>query len=92
MLNTVVKLTSPRNLETFFVEEKYDAETVIERPTYMSICAADQRYYQGNRKKETPSLHKRAFTRYSLYSSPLLRKKSMHSFTGFFSIRLRASL
>lgn len=52
MLNTVVKLTSPRNLETFFVEEKYDAETVIVRPTYMSICAADQRYYQGNRKKE----------------------------------------
>ena len=52
MLNTVVKLTSPRNLETFFKEEEYDGETVIVRPTYMSICAADQRYYQGKRKKE----------------------------------------
>ena len=52
MLNTVVKLTSPRNLETFFKEEEYDNETVIVRPTYMSICAADQRYYQGKRKKE----------------------------------------
>lgn len=52
MLNTVVKLTSPRNLETFFKEEEYDSETVIVRPTYLSICAADQRYYQGKRKKE----------------------------------------
>lgn len=52
MLNTVVKLTSPRNLETFFKEEEYDGQTVIVRPTYMSICAADQRYYQGKRKKE----------------------------------------
>ncbi len=52
MLNTVVKLTSPRNLETFFQEEEYTDENVIVRPTYMSICAADQRYYQGKRKKE----------------------------------------
>jgi len=52
MLNTVVKLTSPRNLETFFQEEEYTDDNVIVRPTYMSICAADQRYYQGKRKKE----------------------------------------
>ena len=52
MLNVVVKLTSPRNFETFFEEQKYDNNNVIVRPTYMSICAADQRYYQGKRKKE----------------------------------------
>lgn len=52
MLNTVVKLTSPRNLEIFFKEEEYESDQVVVRPTYMSICAADQRYYQGKRKKE----------------------------------------
>lgn len=52
MINTVVKLTSPRNFELFFREEEYKDDYVIVRPTYMSICAADQRYYQGKRKKE----------------------------------------
>lgn len=52
MINTIVKLTSPRNFELFFREEEYNDEYVIVRPTYMSICAADQRYYQGKRKKE----------------------------------------
>lgn len=52
MINTVVKLTSPRNFELFFREEEYNEDYVIVRPTYMSICAADQRYYQGKRKKE----------------------------------------
>ena len=51
MLNTVVKLTSPRNFELFFQEEQYKNEVLV-RPTYMSICAADQRYYQGKRRKE----------------------------------------
>ena len=52
MINTIVKLTSPRNFELFFREEEYNDEYVIVSPTYMSICAADQRYYQGKRKKE----------------------------------------
>lgn len=52
MINTVVKLTSPKNFELFFREEELKEEHVIIRPTYLSICAADQRYYQGKRKKE----------------------------------------
>jgi len=52
MINEVVKLISPKNLETFFQDEQYTEDTVVVRPTYLSICAADQRYYQGKRKKE----------------------------------------
>lgn len=52
MINTIIKLTSPKNIELFFQEEKYADDKVIVRPTYLSICAADQRYYQGERKKE----------------------------------------
>ena len=52
MINEIVKLVSPKNLETFFQDEQYTDEIVVVRPTYLSICAADQRYYQGKRKKE----------------------------------------
>lgn len=52
MINTIVKLTSPKNIEVFFQEEQCNEDSVIVRPTYLSICAADQRYYQGKRKKE----------------------------------------
>ncbi len=52
MINEIVKLVSPKNIETFFKDEQYADNMVIVRPTYLSICAADQRYYQGKRKKE----------------------------------------
>ena len=52
MLNTVIRLSSPRNFETALEEETLGSDDVLIRPTYMSICAADQRYYQGKRKKE----------------------------------------
>ncbi|MCI9038294.1 MAG: zinc-binding dehydrogenase [Clostridia bacterium] len=52
MINEIIKLTSPKNLEIFFEDEKCQEDAVIVRPTYLSICAADQRYYQGKRKKE----------------------------------------
>lgn len=52
MINFVIKLTSPKNIETFFREEEYNDNLVIVRPTYLSICAADQRYYQGKRDKK----------------------------------------
>lgn len=52
MINEIVKLTSPKNLEIFFKDENYQDDIVVVRPTYLSICAADQRYYQGKRKKE----------------------------------------
>lgn len=52
MINEVVKLIAPKRLEVFFEEENMNENIVVVRPTYMSICAADQRYYQGWRKKE----------------------------------------
>ena len=48
MINYVYQLTSPQ-----FFSVKYEDidinKKVIVRPRYMSICHADQRYYQGNR-------------------------------------------
>ena len=52
MINEVIKLVAPRRMEIFFEEENIDENTVVVRPSYLSICAADQRYYTGNRSKE----------------------------------------
>lgn len=50
MINIVYRLKSPK----FFEEDvdDVDLEGVFVRPTYLSICQADQRYYQGNRPPE----------------------------------------
>ena len=52
MINEIIKLTDVQKFEMFFKEENINQNDVIIRPTYLSICAADQRYYQGKRKKE----------------------------------------
>lgn len=52
MLNTVYQLKGPRQFEIAFRDVELDAEHVIVRPTYLSICNADQRYYQGTRAEE----------------------------------------
>ena len=52
MINEIIKLTGIQKFEMFFEEKDIDPDYVIVKPTYMSICAADQRYYQGKRKKE----------------------------------------
>lgn len=52
MINQVIKLVAPRRMEMFFQEENLKEDTVIVRPKYLSICAADQRYYTGARAKE----------------------------------------
>lgn len=49
MLNTVYRLTQPRKIEIEFSEIDIFSSDVIVRPTYLSICNADQRYFQGNR-------------------------------------------
>ncbi len=47
MINIVYRLKSPK----FFEEsiDNLDLDNVIVRPKYLSICKADQRYYQGSR-------------------------------------------
>lgn len=49
MLNTVYQLKAPRQFEAVFKDITLDHEHVLVRPTHLSICHADQRYYQGNR-------------------------------------------
>ncbi len=49
MLNTVYQLTVPRRFEMLVRDESIDEGTLLVRPTHLSICNADQRYYQGTR-------------------------------------------
>ena len=50
MINIVYRLKSPKFFEEVIDEIELDG--VIVRPTYLSICQADQRYYQGSRPAE----------------------------------------
>lgn len=50
MINIVYRLKSPKFFEESIDEVSLDG--VIVRPTYLSICQADQRYYQGSRPAE----------------------------------------
>jgi len=45
-------LKKPRQFEMVYKDITLDDEHVIVRPTHLSICNADQRYYQGNRPEE----------------------------------------
>ena len=47
MINIVYRLKSPKFFEESIDEVELDG--VIVRPTHLSICQADQRYYQGSR-------------------------------------------
>ena len=49
MLNTVYQLKTPRQFDIVFQNLELDTGHVLIRPTYLSICNADQRYYQGIR-------------------------------------------
>ena len=48
MINKIYRLSSPKFFKEFFVEEDISNKVVI-RPSHLSICQADQRYYQGKR-------------------------------------------
>lgn len=52
MLNMIYRLVRPRVFEVEFNEINLDEEKVVIRPTHLSICNADQRYYQGKRDPE----------------------------------------
>ena len=49
MLNTVYQLTAPRRFEVLVRDEEIGPTDLVCRPTHLSICNADQRYYQGTR-------------------------------------------
>lgn len=52
MMNTVYRLVAPRRFEIEFNDVNLTDRQVIVRPTHLSICHADQRYYQGTRPPE----------------------------------------
>lgn len=54
MINQIYRLVSPRQFEVTYKDKSlnFDNDSVVVRPTHLSICAADQRYYTGSRGKE----------------------------------------
>ena len=52
MLNTVYRLVAPRSFEPVRTELGLGGGNVLVRPTHLSICNADMRYYLGNRSPE----------------------------------------
>ncbi|QLK86827.1 zinc-binding dehydrogenase [Staphylococcus sp. 17KM0847] len=52
MINQVYQLVAPRQFEVTYDNENIQSEKVIVRPLYLSICAADQRYYTGSRTED----------------------------------------
>ncbi len=52
MINQSYRLVAPKQIRTEFIDEEITADCLFIRPTYLSICAADQRYYTGSRGKE----------------------------------------
>lgn len=52
MINQVYRLVSERQFEVANVDESLTDDVIVVRPTHLSICAADQRYYTGSRGKE----------------------------------------
>lgn len=52
MLNCVYRLVAPRTIEPVQTEIELSNGAVLVRPTYLSICNADMRYYLGVRSAE----------------------------------------
>ncbi|KRG08774.1 ribitol-5-phosphate dehydrogenase [Lederbergia galactosidilytica] len=55
MINQVYRLVSARQFEVTYKDKILQSDQVVVRPEYLSICAADQRYYTGTRGKEAMS-------------------------------------
>lgn len=49
MINTVYRLAEPRRFEIAFEDIELFGQNAIVRPTHLSICNADMRYYLGTR-------------------------------------------
>lgn len=49
MINQIYRLVSARQFELSYKDRSLQGEEIIVRPTHLSICAADQRYYTGRR-------------------------------------------
>ena len=52
MISQTYRLFSPKQIRVDLVDEQLGENDILVKPTYLSICAADQRYYSGRRDKE----------------------------------------
>lgn len=52
MFNRAYRLIAPRVFEPVEIDQAIDSDSVVVRPTHLSICNADQRYYQGHRSAD----------------------------------------
>ena len=52
MINQSYRLIDPKQIRVDFIDEKLKKDELIVKPEYLSICAADQRYYTGSRGEE----------------------------------------
>ena len=52
MINQSYRLIDPKQIRVDFIDEKLEKDELIVKPEYLSICAADQRYYTGSRGEE----------------------------------------
>lgn len=55
MINRVYRLVAPKQFQVNFCNIDLNTSDVIVRPRFLSICAADQRYFQGLRSPEIMS-------------------------------------
>ncbi len=52
MINFVYRLVAAKQIRVDYLQETINSDKVVVRPRYLSICAADQRYYFGKRDPE----------------------------------------
>lgn len=52
MIRRIYRLMDPKRIEMIQREVSFGRQDVIVRPDYLSICAADQRYFFGQRDRE----------------------------------------
>jgi len=52
MINRIYRLVAPKQIQVNFCNLDLNTSDVIVRPRFLSICAADQRYFQGLRSPE----------------------------------------
>lgn len=55
MIGRIYRLMDAKRIEVIQREIKFNKDDLIVKPDYLSICAADQRYYFGNRPPEVLS-------------------------------------
>ena len=53
MINRIYRLMDTDRINMVLREVELASDVVVSRPKYLSVCAADQRYFQGKRKRET---------------------------------------